>query len=243
MEIRKCEPNYKIHFGDGEKFTLSTDGAELKKEIERFEGEGGYEGYGHAPTLQRLTRRRYLAFMQEAHKHYELSLEHVLHKNFPTLLSMLRPAFIRRVFELHPFQSLVRGSQIHLWPLTSCSVPGRVHLLPHRPSASRVLVRVHVHGYVVRRVDRSDLRQACRRTTRRAPTRSSCTRSSRRASGTHSAASTRSSRRSSATLSATAPSTAYRHRLRACSPRPTTPSSRRACCSRAARSSRRTSSS
>ena len=53
------------------------------------------------------TTRRYLGFMREAHKHYELSLEHVLHKNFTSYFSMLRPAFIRLVFELHPFESIV----------------------------------------------------------------------------------------------------------------------------------------
>lgn len=96
VNVVKCETNYTVHFGDGERFTLTTDATILKKEIERFEGEEGYAGY--------------LGFMREAHKHYELSLVHVLHKNFTSYASMLRPAFISRVLELHPFESLVSGT-------------------------------------------------------------------------------------------------------------------------------------
>ncbi len=44
INIVKCKTNYTVHFGDGEKFTLSTDATVLKKEVERFEGPGGYEG-------------------------------------------------------------------------------------------------------------------------------------------------------------------------------------------------------
>lgn len=44
VRIVKCEPNYGVYFGDGERFTLSTDGAIMKKEVERFEGKDGYEG-------------------------------------------------------------------------------------------------------------------------------------------------------------------------------------------------------
>ena len=42
--IRKCEPNYHVHFGDKESMLLSTDSAVMKTEVERFEGKDGYEG-------------------------------------------------------------------------------------------------------------------------------------------------------------------------------------------------------
>lgn len=53
---------------------------------------------------------RYLDFMAEAHRHYELSVEHVLMRNFPSLLSMLRISFLRHVIALHPFESIVSPS-------------------------------------------------------------------------------------------------------------------------------------
>lgn len=45
--------------------------------------------------------------MQEAHTHYEASVEHVLHSNFTSLLSMLRVRFLSQLLNLHPFESIV----------------------------------------------------------------------------------------------------------------------------------------
>ncbi|KAF2757285.1 phytoene desaturase [Pseudovirgaria hyperparasitica] len=92
VQLVKCEPNYNIWFGDGQSFELSTDLARMKHEIEKWEGKDGYE--------------RYLSFLQEAHRHYELSVTHVLRKNFTSLLSMARPTFLMNVLKLHPFESI-----------------------------------------------------------------------------------------------------------------------------------------
>lgn len=92
VQILKCEPNYNLWFSDGHKFELSTDVATMKREIEKWEGKDGFE--------------RYLSFLAEAHRHYELSVTHVLKKNFPSLFSMTRWSFISRVFTLHPFESI-----------------------------------------------------------------------------------------------------------------------------------------
>jgi phytoene desaturase (3,4-didehydrolycopene-forming) len=97
----KCEPNYTIHFHDGTAFKLSTDIALMKKEIERFEGKEGFE--------------RYLGFLQESHRHYELSIIHVLKKNFPSFLSMLRPKFLQYLHELHPFESVYGRASKYFW--------------------------------------------------------------------------------------------------------------------------------
>lgn len=78
---------------------LSSNLTSLKNEIERFEGVDGFEGF--------------LQFLQEAHRHYELSVEHVLHRNFTSLLSMLRWDFLKNVFILHPFTSIVSLSTQH----------------------------------------------------------------------------------------------------------------------------------
>ena len=92
VELRKCEPNYHIWFGDGGKFKLSSDLAVMKGEVEKWEGKEGYQ--------------RYLQFLQESGAHYELSVEHVLDKNFTSVVSMLRPSFLRHLLQLHPFESI-----------------------------------------------------------------------------------------------------------------------------------------
>ncbi|KAI9813862.1 MAG: hypothetical protein M1832_006074 [Thelocarpon impressellum] len=92
VELVKCEPNYRLWFGDGERLELSTDVAAMKAQVEAVEGPDGFE--------------RYLAFLQEAHRHYELSVTHVLRKNFSSLLAMARPSFLRHLLNLHPFHSV-----------------------------------------------------------------------------------------------------------------------------------------
>ncbi|KAF1344657.1 Phytoene dehydrogenase [Delphinella strobiligena] len=101
IELIKCHPNYNIWFGDGERFQLSTDLAHMKTEIEKWEGKDGYS--------------RYLAFLQESHKHYELSVTHVLLRNFTSILSMMRPSFLKHLFELHPFESIYSRASKYFW--------------------------------------------------------------------------------------------------------------------------------
>jgi phytoene desaturase (3,4-didehydrolycopene-forming) len=101
VHIVKCEPNYNVHFHDGEHFKLSTDIATMKDEIERFEGKDGFE--------------RYLGFLQESHRHYEVSIIYVLKRNFYSLLSMARLDFLPHLLELHPFESIYYRASKYFW--------------------------------------------------------------------------------------------------------------------------------
>ena len=101
VQLMKCEPNYNLWFGDGESLELSTNLARMKSEIEKWEGKDGFE--------------RYLGFLQESHRHYELSVAHVLKKNFTSLLSMTRPSFLRHLLTLHPFESIYSRASRYFW--------------------------------------------------------------------------------------------------------------------------------
>lgn len=92
VHLVKCEPNYNLWFDDGSNFKLSTDQAFMKKEIEKWEGKGGFE--------------RYLSYLAESHRHYELSVTHVLKKTFESWFSMARPSFLVNALRLHPFESI-----------------------------------------------------------------------------------------------------------------------------------------
>lgn len=99
IELLKCDPNYIVWFADGEHMTLSTDVSVMKTEVERWEGKDGFENY--------------LSYLREAHTHYEQSVTHVLKKNFPSLLSMARPGFLRYLVALHPFESIYRRASCY----------------------------------------------------------------------------------------------------------------------------------
>jgi phytoene desaturase (3,4-didehydrolycopene-forming) len=80
---------------------MSSDLAVMKREIERWEGREGFE--------------RYTQWLGESGRHYELSVEHVLLRNFTGLVSMLRPSFLRWLFVLHPFESIYTRAAKYFW--------------------------------------------------------------------------------------------------------------------------------
>lgn len=46
VQLLRCDPNYEIYFHDGQKFRLSSDLAQLKREVERYEGVDGFSRLG-----------------------------------------------------------------------------------------------------------------------------------------------------------------------------------------------------
>lgn len=92
VDLLRCPVNYQIFFRDGVVFKPTTDLAAMKAEIERYEGKDGFESY--------------LAWVAESHRHYELSVDHVLHQNHDSITTVATPTFARLVWKLHPFESL-----------------------------------------------------------------------------------------------------------------------------------------
>ncbi len=101
VELLRCPTNYAVWFPDGERFELSTDLARMKVQVERWEGKDGF--------------RRYLAWLREAHAHYELSVRDVLHQNFVGLRDVLTPRFILTGLRLHPLHSIWSRACRYFW--------------------------------------------------------------------------------------------------------------------------------
>jgi phytoene desaturase (3,4-didehydrolycopene-forming) len=114
IELVKCDPNYRVVFPDKEVVEMSSDLTKMKKTIEHWEGEKGFEGcvfpssLSLLPSLNRSHSHSFLGFLQEGHAHHELSVDHVLHRNFTSIFSMLRPSLIVNLRQLHIFESVVR---------------------------------------------------------------------------------------------------------------------------------------
>ena len=89
--LKKCEPNYMVWAHDGKCLQLSSDLSRMKHEIERWEGKDGF--------------RQYLRFLQDAHNHYEISAEKVLHQNYESFASMFSWDFLKHVLDLHVAES------------------------------------------------------------------------------------------------------------------------------------------
>jgi len=87
IELKKCPRNYKVHFHDGQIVELSSDMVKMKAEVEKWEGPEGFENF--------------LAFMKEAHYHYEASVNMVLKQNFESIWQLLTLHNLREAFNLH----------------------------------------------------------------------------------------------------------------------------------------------
>ncbi|CAJ2503853.1 Uu.00g112470.m01.CDS01 [Anthostomella pinea] len=101
VELLRCPTNYNVWFADGENFELSTDLARMKAQIERWEGKDGFA--------------RYLAWLREAHVHYELSVRDVLHQNFTRLLDLAVPRFVLTGLRIHPLHSIWNRASKYFW--------------------------------------------------------------------------------------------------------------------------------
>ncbi|KAI1101196.1 hypothetical protein F4804DRAFT_347816 [Jackrogersella minutella] len=101
VELLQCPTNYNVWFADGERFELTTDLARMKTQIERIEGTDGF--------------RRYLAWLREAHDHYELSVTEVLHRNFTRLRDLAAPRFVRTGLRLHPLHTIWARASRYFW--------------------------------------------------------------------------------------------------------------------------------
>ena len=101
IKLLKCEPNYNVWSHDGQCIQLSSDLARMKTEIEKWEGKDGFS--------------RYLKFLDEAHHHYEISCAKVLHRNYPSFMSIMRLDFIRHALDLHIIESVYNRAAKYFW--------------------------------------------------------------------------------------------------------------------------------
>ncbi|KAI2605026.1 phytoene dehydrogenase [Hypoxylon fragiforme] len=92
VTLLRCPTNYKVWFADSASFELSTDLARMKAQIERYEGADGF--------------RRYLAWLREAHRHYELSVSEVLRRNFTSCWDLVMPRFVAAGLKMHPLHTI-----------------------------------------------------------------------------------------------------------------------------------------
>ncbi|KAI0476130.1 phytoene dehydrogenase [Xylariaceae sp. FL0804] len=139
VELLRCPSNYRVWFADGGDFELTGDTARMRAQIERVEGAAGFD--------------RYLAWLREAHEHYELSVRCVLHRNFTALRQLAHPAFVAAGLRLHPLHSVWGRASRYFWSerlrrvftfatmymgMSPFDAPGTYSLLPYTELAEGI---------------------------------------------------------------------------------------------------------
>lgn len=97
LDLLQCETNYSIYFGDGDRFKLSCNIANVFEQLKKYEGD------------DEQTLLRFMDFMKETHVHYERSVDIALKQNYNHWFHEFQLKHIPNVFRLHLW-STVYGS-------------------------------------------------------------------------------------------------------------------------------------
>jgi phytoene desaturase len=87
LDLRRIDPTYHIHFDDGTKFVPSADLNAMQAQLEAIEP-------GSSGAL--------LRYLAEGHKHYHVSLQRFVGRNFYSLLEYFSPQNLPLLFQLKP---------------------------------------------------------------------------------------------------------------------------------------------
>ncbi len=91
LALTPCDPNYRIHFGDGSALTMSANLREMQTELERL-APGSFSGF--------------LAFLDQAKGAKEIAFSTFLARTFDSALSMMRPDALLGVLKSRSYRSL-----------------------------------------------------------------------------------------------------------------------------------------
>src|SRR5215212_3689624 len=76
LDLRRLDPTYRVHFHDGTSLDLTAELPRMQEQLESI--EAGSFG-------------RFLRFLEEGHRHFDISLRSFVGRNFPTPLSYFSP--------------------------------------------------------------------------------------------------------------------------------------------------------
>lgn len=85
LDLRRVDPTYRIRFDDGQELTLTADVNRMQSQLEAIE-PGSFGAY--------------LAYLNEGHRHYRISLDRFVGRNFYTPLDYFSPANLPLLFQL-----------------------------------------------------------------------------------------------------------------------------------------------
>ena len=91
VELRRCDPNYRVTFADDSTFTLTSELTAMRTELERLE-PGCFE--------------RYLAFLSAGRDQHDTALSLFVTKHFDSLLQFIKPSNLPHFFRIGAHRTL-----------------------------------------------------------------------------------------------------------------------------------------
>jgi len=94
LELQRVDPTYHLVFDDGSKFRLTSDMKSMQEQLEDFEP-------GSFPRL--------LRYVEEGHRHYHLSMEKLVNRDFRKASDFFKFSNLPLVYRLKPFVNHYRS--------------------------------------------------------------------------------------------------------------------------------------
>jgi phytoene desaturase len=89
LDLMRIDPTYRVHFHDGSRLDITSDLVEMREQLDSLE-PGSFE--------------RYLQFLAEGYRHYNLALKKFVGRNFYSLAEFLSLENIPMMWQLKPLQ-------------------------------------------------------------------------------------------------------------------------------------------
>ncbi|NOH02064.1 MAG: phytoene desaturase [Chloroflexi bacterium] len=89
LDLRRIDPTYKVHFDDGLRLELTSDIGEMQRQLEAVD-KSAFTGF--------------LSYLAEGAKHYKISLEKFVGRNFYNIFEYFSPANLPLIFNLKALQ-------------------------------------------------------------------------------------------------------------------------------------------
>ncbi|MBU0495112.1 MAG: phytoene desaturase [Chloroflexi bacterium] len=89
LDLARIDPTYRVHFHDGSSIELTGDLLHMREQLEAIE-PGSFEAYAR--------------FVAEGYRHYTLSIDRFVGRNFYNLLEFFSPANLPMMFQLKALQ-------------------------------------------------------------------------------------------------------------------------------------------
>jgi phytoene desaturase len=89
LSLQRVDPTYQIRFSDGLEMFMTADLNQMKTQLEAIQS-GSFGGY--------------LSYLNEGHRHYQISLERFVGRNFTSYLDYFSPANLPLLFQLKALQ-------------------------------------------------------------------------------------------------------------------------------------------
>jgi phytoene desaturase len=94
LDLRRIDPTYHLHFGDNSKLALTSDPVKMEAQLE---------------SIEPGSLAQFLRYFEEGHRHYDLSMRHLVDRSFNTPFTFFHPRMLPLLFQVKALKNHYRN--------------------------------------------------------------------------------------------------------------------------------------